>query len=108
MGVPEESFARSLGTCESLLQTEREAIERVDVDAIETVLAQKDDAFEELRKAGENLGYSPNDRPEFMSRIEAIFAEQQGNLERMQVVLTKHEVDGKEVRQGQARLRMLK
>ncbi len=108
MGTPEESFARSLDTCESLLQTEKEAIESVDVDAIESVLSKKDDAFEQLRKAGETLGYSPTDRPEFTSRIEAIFAEQQANLECMQVILTKQRTDGEDVREGQARLRMLK
>ena len=108
MGASEESFARALDTSENLLRAEKEAIERADAEAIESILSQKDEAFAELRKTGECLGYPPTDEAAFTSRIEDIFSKQQTNLERMQEMLSKQRSEGEEIHEGQARLRMLK
>ena len=108
MGGSEESFARALGTCESLLRAENEAIGRADAEAIEAILSQKDEAFAALRKAGENLGYPPTDEPTFTARIESIFSKQQTNLELMQEMLSMQRSEGEGIHEGKARLRMLK
>ncbi|MGE4550827.1 MAG: hypothetical protein AAEJ57_05505 [Opitutales bacterium] len=108
MDSPEESFAQSLDLCETLLDDETVAIEASNADAIDAILARKEVAFEELRKSGESLGYTPVDRSEFASRIEGIFSAQQANLELMQNVLSKQKKEVVKISEGQARLRMVK
>ena len=108
MNEAEESFVKNLGLCESLLQDERKAIEASDAEAIDDILTHKEEAFRELSKAGDSLGYAPSERAEFASRIEAIFSAQQDNLELMGNVLSQQNKETEEVRQGQARLRMVK
>lgn len=108
MNALEESFIHSLEACEALLDLERSAIEKGDADGIESILSQKDAAFEELRKNGEALGFSPTEKPEFSTRIEKLFAALQENLELMQEVLSAFQSEASEIRQGKARLRMVK
>jgi hypothetical protein len=108
MSSLEESFSRSLEVCESLLNDERAAIEKSDADSIEAILARKDEAFAQLLKAGEDLPSSPVEKPEFASRFEAMFSAQEQNLELMQLSLAKHTSESSEIREGQARLRMVK
>jgi len=108
MGSPEERFAGSLDLCEELLKAEKAAIEKTDADEIEITLTRKEDAFEQLTQTGEALGYPPSERPEFASRLEKIFAGQKTNLELMQVALSEQKNEGKAVRKGKARLRMVK
>ncbi|MFP6899577.1 MAG: hypothetical protein VCA36_01455 [Opitutales bacterium] len=108
MNAFEESFARSLDACEALLKMERSAIEKADADGIESTLSQKDAAFDELRKNGKSLGFSPIEKPELSARIEQLFAAQQHNLKLMQETLSEHQSEASEIRQGKARLRMVK
>tara|TARA_Y100000588_G_scaffold69176_1_gene70713 strand:+ start:429 stop:800 length:372 start_codon:yes stop_codon:yes gene_type:complete len=108
MNALEESFAHSLASCEALLDLERSAIEKSDADGIESILSQKDAAFEELRKTGESLGFSPTENPEFSTRIEKLFASLQENLELMQEILSGFQSEASEIHQGKARLRMVK
>ena len=108
MSGAEESFIQSLDLCETLLRDERKAIEASDAEAIDSILVHKEEAFQELSKTGDSLGYAPTERPEFASRIEAIFLAQQDNLELMGNVLSQQNDEAEEIRQGQARLRMVK
>ena len=108
MSSPEERFTENLALCEKLLKAEKDAIEITDADRIETTLARKDEVFEQLRQTGERLGYPPNERPAFASRLEKIFAAQKANLKLMQDLLSKQREEGNEVRTGKARLRMVK
>ena len=108
MNEAEESFVQSLGLCETLLRDEKKAIEASDAEAIDAILARKEEAFKELGEAGDTLGYAPTEQPEFASRIEAIFLAQQDNLELMGNVLSQQNDEATEIRQGQARLRMVK
>ena len=108
MSGAEESFVQSLDLCETLLRDERKAIEASDAEAIDSILVHKEEAFKELSRTGDSLGYAPTQCPEFASRIEAIFLAQQDNLELMGNVLSQQNEEADEVRQGQARLRMVK
>ena len=108
MSSVEQAFAKRLDSCERLLKAEREAIEKADADSIENILSLKDDAFDKLREAGENLDSPPTENPSFATRLENIFASQQANLELMQKTLSTHRKKVEEVQQGQARLLKVK
>ncbi|MBG29010.1 MAG: hypothetical protein CMI31_03260 [Opitutae bacterium] len=108
MNEAEKSFVQSLNLCETLLRDEKKAIEASDAEAIDAILARKEEAFKELSAAGEKIDYSPTEKPEFASRIESIFLAQQDNLELMGDVLSQQNDEATEIRHGQARLRMVK
>ena len=108
MHSPEERFSVSLDLCDRLLNAEKDAIGKQDAESIETILTSKDEAFAQLLESGEDLKMSPAESPEFASRIEALFSAQQENLELMNETLSNQKKEGVEVREGKARLRMVK
>jgi hypothetical protein len=108
MASPEERFTANLDLCEKLLKAEKDAVNKGKADAIEFVLAKKEEAFSQLAETGAGLGYSPSERVEFSSRMEQMFAAQKSNLQLMENVISEQRSEGNVVRKGQARLRMVK
>ena len=67
----ERKIERILGECEELLRTETEALEAEDLDSLETVLAQKDEAIAELTRLLDSSA-GPVDDDSIGSRVRAI------------------------------------
>ena len=67
----ERKLERILGECEELLQTETEALEAEDLDSLEMVLGQKDEAIAELTRLLDSNAV-PVDDDSIGTRVRAI------------------------------------